>query len=234
MFALMKIFSKRTDPKIQTVEQLIERQAQLTAMRSDAQAELHAALAERQSHLLVGNVEEHGIVATLQARADKVQTMLVGLDDAIAALATQIADAAAARAAEQRRIQAEANAKELAVIISKVEKVLPAWIATAREMSGLLDSLNNFRYQVGGVANYLGGVAAQTEAGVRVVLNDLNDAVGPVARGEQAIQIGKASPMPAVAATAALTPKDHFTYTTPNHASATYVLPGGFSKEINR
>jgi hypothetical protein len=216
----MKIFSKRTNPQIQTLEQLVERQVRLSVMRSEAQVSLDAALADRQSHLIGGDVDDDNVAQTLQARANTAQSALVGIDDAIAALTIQIADAEAALIAEQRRIKSEADAKALVAVIANVEKLLPEWIATAREMSELLGSLNNFHYQVGGVANYLGGVAAETEAGLRVVLDDLSGAVNAVADGSQNIQIGKAPPVPTVAAPPALPPKDHFVYTTPTYGPA--------------
>jgi hypothetical protein len=212
----MKIF-KRTNPQIQSLGQLTERQARLGVMRSEAQAALEAALADRQSHLIGGDVDDDEIAKTLQARSDTAHSALVALDDAIAALAIQIKNAEAAVSAEQRRVQAEADAKDLAAVLASVEKLLPAWIARAREMSELLGSLNNFHYQVGGVANYLAGVAAETEVGLRVVLDDLTSAVDAVARGGQKITIGKPE---VIAATppARVPPKDHFTYTTPTHA----------------
>ena len=128
----MKIFSKRTNPQIQTIEQLIERQTRLTFMRSEAQVALDAALADRQGHLVGGDFEDESIAEAMQVRADKAQAALVGLDDAIAALTIQIGNAQEAQTAELRRIKAESDAKELAAVVSKVEKLLPAWIATAR------------------------------------------------------------------------------------------------------
>lgn len=214
----MTIFSKRTNSQIQSLDQLVERQARLSVMRSEAQAALDAALADRQSHLIGGDVDDDEIAKTLQARSDTAHSALVALDDAIAALAVQIKNAEAAEIAEKRRVKAEADAKDLAAVLASVEKLLPAWIARAREMSELLGSLNNFHYQVGGVANYLGGVAAETEAGLRVVLDDLKSAVDAVARGEQQIRIGK--PEVIAATPARVPPKDHFTYTTPTHAPA--------------
>jgi hypothetical protein len=210
----MKIFSKRTNPQTQTLEQLLERQARLTVMRGEARVALDAALADRQSHLIGGDVDANNVAETLHARADSARSALVGLDDAIAALTIQIANAEEAQSAEQRRIKAEADAKALAAVIANVEKLLPEWIATAHKMSELLGSLNNFRYGVGGVSNYLGGVAAQTEAGLRVVLDDLSGAVDAVADGSQKIQIGNAPSVPALAAPPAPPPKDHFVYTT--------------------
>jgi hypothetical protein len=216
----MKIFSKRTNPTVQTLDQLTERQARLTAMRSEAQVTLDTALADRQHHLIGGNVDDQSTAGTLQGRADTAQSNLLGLDDAIAVLTIQIADAEAVISAEHRRIKAEADAKELAGVIAGVEKLLPAWIATARDMSELLGTLNNFRYQVGGVSNYLGGVANQTEAGLRVVLDDLSGAIAAVADGTEKIRIGKALCEPTVATQPALPPKDHFTYITPTHGPA--------------
>ena len=224
----MKIFSKRTNPQIQTIEQLIERQTRLTFMRSEAQVALDAALADRQGHLVGGDFEDESIAEAMQVRADKAQAALVGLDDAIAALTIQIGNAQEAQTAELRRIKAESDAKELAAVVSKVEKLLPAWIATAREMSGLLDSLNNFRYQVGGVANYLGSVAVETEAGLKVILDDLIGAVGPIARGEQTIRIGKPAPSPAPSPAPAR--KDIFEYSA-HPRGPTYRVPDAFSKE---
>jgi hypothetical protein len=225
----MNIFSRRTNPQVQ----LVERQARLTVMRREAQAALDAALADRQSHLIGGDVDDSNVAETLQERADTAKSALVGLDDAIAALTIQIADAQSALNAEHRRIKADADAKELAAVLAKVDQLLPAWIATARDMSELLGSLNNFHYQVGGVSNYLSGVAAETEAGLRVVLDDLSGAVAAVASGTQQITIGKAPSMPAVSATPAMPPKDHFTYSTPNHAAPTYRVPGAFGNETD-
>jgi hypothetical protein len=117
-----------------------------------------------------------------QEHANSAQSALSALDDAIAALTIQIADAEAVVISEQRRVLAEANAKALAAVTAKIETMLPEWLATARKMSDLLGTLNNFRYQVGGVSNYFGGVAAETQAGLRVILDDLNGAVEAVAR----------------------------------------------------
>jgi hypothetical protein len=144
-------------------------------------------LADRQANLIAGDVADPNVAEALQARADKAQSGLVGLDDAIAALHIQIADAEAALAAEQRRVLAEANAKAFAAVIENVKRMHSGFLTTAREMSDLLGSLDNFRYQVGGVSNYLSGVAAQTEAGLRVVLDDISGTAAAVTRGEQQI-----------------------------------------------
>lgn len=220
----MKIFSKRTDPLAATLEQLVERQVRLTAMRSQEQTALDVTLASRQSHLIAGDVDDPTMAEALQTRAEAARSALVGLDDAIAALSIQIADAEAAATSEQRRVQAEGHAKALTAVIAKVGDMLPEWLATAREMSESLGSLNNFRYQVGGVANYLGGVAAETEAGLRVVLDDLSAAIPAVANGTQQITIGKAQPTPAIAIAPAVPPKDHFTYRTSGQGP-TYRVP---------
>ena len=211
----MKLFAKRTNPQIQTLDQLVERQVRLTVMRAEAQVTFDATLADRQSHLIGGDVEDSNVAETLQAHADAAQSALVGLDDAIAALAIQIANAEETQGAEQRRIKSEADAKELSVVLAKVEKLLPAWIARAREMSDLLGSLNNFHYQVGGIANYLDRVAAETDVGLKVVLDDLSGAVGAIARGEQQIRIGTSEPVVIARVPAAA---DIFTYTTPTNA----------------
>lgn len=221
----MKIF-KRNSQQTATFEQLVERQDRLTLMRSEAQAALVEALAERQSHLIAGDVDDKKGSEALQFRVDSAQSELLGLDDALAALVTQIADAEAAQSATQRRVKAEANAKALAVAIANVRKTLPGWLAAAREMSEQLETLNNFRYQVGGVAGYLSNVANETGVGLGLVLDDLSAAVDAVARGEQAITIGKPEPAPAPAAPV----KDIFTYTIPP-SGPSYRVPNAFSKE---
>jgi hypothetical protein len=218
----MKFMSKRNyNTNGDAVAKLSGRDALLVAMRSDAVAAFDAAKADRQSYITTGDLTDLDAVRALHDRVDAAEKQIVGIDEARAALAIQIAEAVAAQTADERRVQAEANAKALAAVIADVEKKLPGFLATAREMSELFGSLNNFRYQVGGVANYLGNVASETEAGLRVVLADLSGAVDEVARGERAITIGKPA---LVTATIAVPQKPHFTYTTQGHGAA-YRVP---------
>jgi hypothetical protein len=231
----MKIFNKRTNPQTAALEQLVERQAKLNIMRSEAQTGLDVALANRQSHLISGDVGDIKVAEALQGRADGAESALLGLDDALAALKIQIADAEAAVSAEQRRIKCEADAVALKQIIAKVETKIGPFLEISREMAELLSTLNNFRYQVGGVSNYLGNVASETQVALRLVLDDLNGAVDAVARGEQEISIGTIAPRPAAIATPAPEAKDTFTYTTPQSHGPGYRVPvsGAFAKEKN-
>jgi multidrug efflux pump subunit AcrA (membrane-fusion protein) len=227
----MKFMNKRNyNTHGDVVAKLRERDALLITMRSEAEAVLDAAKADRQNHLTGGDLSDGDVVRALHNRVDAAGKALAGLDEARADVAIKIADAEAAQHAEQRRVQAEVNAKALAAVIANVKENLPGFLATAREMSELLGSLNNFRYQVGGVSNYLANVANETEAGLRVVLADLSGAVDEVARGERAITIGKPEPTPIAATPAVVPPKDHFTYSVPK-PGATYRVPAAFTKE---
>jgi len=210
----MKLFSKRNA----TLDQLKERLTHLEVMRIDAQIALDAALIDRQNHLIEGDVNDVSVTEALQTRLEAAKSMLPGLDDAMATLGIQIRDKEAAIAKEQGRARAEADAKALAAVIANVKGALPAWLATAREMSELLGTLNNFHFQAGGVANYLSAVANESEVGLKVVLDDLSAAVAPIANGVQKITIGKAPAVAGDAVTPAAPPKDVFTYSSPVHA----------------
>jgi hypothetical protein len=226
----MKIFNKRTTSHSEVVADLKERHTRLAGLRFDAQTALDTALAARQQHLIVGDLADGEEAAAVHADVSKAHSALVGIDDAIGVLQAQIASAELSQSSEERRVLAEANARALADVVDAVEKLLPGWLATAREMSALLGSLNNFRYRVAGLSQYLGDLGSEAEIGLKLILADLAGAVDAVARGEQQIKIGTASLKPADELVPADTPKDHFTYAAPS-SGPSYRVPGAFARE---
>jgi hypothetical protein len=226
----MKLFNKRSAPHSDVVANLKERDTRLAQLRIDAQTALSTAIAARQDHLIAGDLADGEESTAVHSSVLIAQNALAGFDNAIAALQAQIASAELAQCSEERRVLAEANAQALADVVHAVEKLLPGWLATAREMSVLLGSLNNFRYQVAGISQYLGDLGSEAEIGLKLILADLAGAVDAVARGEQSIKIGTASSKPAVELVPAEPPKDHFTYSAPS-SGPSYRVPNAFASE---
>jgi GTP cyclohydrolase III len=226
----MKIFSRKSTSHSDVIAALVKRGVCLEQLRIDAQIALNTAIAARQNYLIAGDLADRKEAAVAQSTVVDAQTVLAGVEDAIQALKPQIASGELAKLSEERRVLAEANSIALANVVRSVEAVLPDWLETAREMSRQLGSLNNFRYQTGGISQYLGDLGSEAEIGLRLILADLAGAVEAVERGEQQITIGVASPTLANEPIPAERQKDSFTYSAPTSGPSYRVL-NAFARE---
>jgi len=234
--SLVAIFSKRTNvQKLEAdLDKLNDRATLLTGKRAACAVALEDASVAARQHLLTGDVEDEIAGAAIRNRVRSAQNQLADLDAALGALAGSITEADQGITTEKRRIASEADAASLAAIVANLEKNVKPLLEVTRALAADLESLNDFRYQAGGLAAYFRHIAGEGEIALRLVIDDFSGAVAAVAAGTQKIRIGNAPLVPAAAAPSALPPKDIFTYSTPNHAAPTYRVPAAFSKEANR
>src|SRR6478609_6824034 len=126
-------FRRSAMQKIETnIVALAKRGEQLAAKRVAAQNTLDAAIKARQQALLAGDLNDERALSKVQGAVDGAVSALAGIDDAIAVLAQQKAEADAQLAAERDRIEREAAAEALAAEVAAIEAGLPKWLADTR------------------------------------------------------------------------------------------------------
>src|SRR5215471_7678099 len=87
-------FGRTKVQKIETtIASLVKRADQLAAKRAKAQKALETATSARQQALLAGDLDDQKALDKLQAAVDSATSALTGIDDALAIIAQQKADA---------------------------------------------------------------------------------------------------------------------------------------------
>ena len=168
-------------------QELRRRAEQLSDKRTAAQVELEAATAARQANLLAGDLDDDKVATTLQLRVDTAQSALSGFDDAIKALAVQLADAERELTDEHQRAARLAASKALELDVDVIETKLAPWIDATRELAALLDKHAVFRFETGAIGRFLINAASEVETAMAVTVADLRHAVTAIADGREAI-----------------------------------------------
>ena len=122
----MKIpFRKNQMQKIEaTVASLAKRGEQLAVKRATAQNALEKAVKARQEALLSGDLDDQRALDKLQGMVDSAKSALEGIDDAVALLAQQKAEADSQLAAQRELIERAAAADKLNAQVAAIEAML--------------------------------------------------------------------------------------------------------------
>jgi hypothetical protein len=171
------------------VKTLRQRAAALAARRDEVRTKLEQAIRARQLHNLEGDLTDTKTAVKLQQLIDSAQSELIGYDDALAALSTQIAAVEQQIAEEQQAVERKAASEKLDQEVSVIEAKLTPWLASTRELAALLEK-QTLRFEAGAIGRYLGNAAGEVEVAANVTLIDLHHAVKAIAEGREAIPPG--------------------------------------------
>src|SRR5258705_12517721 len=130
---MMTLFRKTPMQQLEaTIASLTKRGQQLSAKRVTAQDTLDAAIKTRQHAFVSGDLNDQRALDKAQLAVVAATSDLSGIDDALAILAHQKAEAERHLAAERERIKRAAAADKLTKQIAAIEAALPGYLEQSR------------------------------------------------------------------------------------------------------
>lgn len=180
-----------------TIASLTKRGEQLAAKRATAQATLDNAIRARQHALLSGDLDDQRALDNLQGLVDTATSALTGIDDALAVLAQDKADAECQLAAERERIKRADAADKLHKQVTAIEATLPIYLEKSRDLADTLSEIG-WHFETGQMACFLQSTMGQIEVAANFALADLKAMPDAIRCGQQAMP-QEPLPMPVVA-----------------------------------
>ncbi|MGY4325990.1 hypothetical protein ACVWWG_000404 [Bradyrhizobium sp. LB7.2] len=170
-----------------TIVSLTTRGEQLVAKRVTAQDALGNAITARQRTLLSGDLDDQRTLDKLQGAVDTAASALVGIDDALAALAQQKAEAERQLAADGDRSERAAVADKLHKQVAAIEVALPAYLAQSRALADALAEVGQFHFESGKMAGFVQNTMGQIEIAANFTLTELKAMPDAIRQDRQAI-----------------------------------------------
>ena len=156
-----------------TVVSLTRRGEQLAAKRVAAQEALDKALKARQQALLAGDLDDLRALSKLQDAVDSATSAMAGIDDALAVLAQQTAEAENQLVAERERIEREKASEEIVAAVTAIEAQIEPMLSGMRELGNALTAIDHLSFEVGQLGRYLSSVSGETEVALAFVVPEL-------------------------------------------------------------
>ncbi|WP_369720341.1 hypothetical protein AB8Z38_24610 [Bradyrhizobium sp. LLZ17] len=182
-----------------TIASLMKRDEQLAAKRAVAQDTLDKAISARQQELLAGDLDDQHALDKLQGAVDTAASTLAGIDDALAALAEQKAEAERQLAAERERGARAAAADKLHKQVAAIEAALPGYLEQSRVLADALSEIGHWHFESGQMASFVQNTMGQVEMAANFSFAELKAMPDAVREGRQAIP-GEPAPMPVAVA----------------------------------
>jgi hypothetical protein len=133
----------------------------------------------------------------LQAAVSDTSSLLQGIDDALAMLAQQKAEAEAGLAAERDRAERAKVSEEINAAVSDIEKRVEPTLSGMRELGNALTAIDHLSFEVGQLGQYLSGVSGEAEVALAFVIPDVRRMADAVKDGSAVIpRRPKAAPVP--------------------------------------
>lgn len=170
-----------------TVVSLTRRGEQLAAKRVAAQEALDKALKARQQALLAGDLDDLRALSKLQDAVDSATSAMAGIDDALAVLARQTAEAENQLVAERERIEREKASEEIVAAVTAIEAQIEPMLSGMRELGNALTAIDHLSFEVGQLGRYLSSVSGETEVALAFVVPELHRLADAVKDGNAAI-----------------------------------------------
>jgi hypothetical protein len=220
----MPIFSRKSktqgfEPELAALRQRAEA---LDTKRRTADAELTEATMARQRHHIEGDLDDAKTGQALQDKVNVSASMVVGLEDAIAVVQTQIAEIEQRIAAERDAAERSAAADALTRDLDEFEKALPDYLAGARRITDAAQAFGHHHFEAGQLSALAQNTRAQIETAGLFILEELRSMVVAIRDARAPIPPKKPTTASADAPTkvsnSAVTVQDPFTYTPVRHA----------------
>ncbi|WP_223974132.1 hypothetical protein [Bradyrhizobium sp. RD5-C2] len=180
-----------------TIASLTKRGERLATKRIAAQAAADKAIKARQHTLLSADLDDQRALDKVQAAAATASSDLAGIDDAIAVLAQQKAEAERQFAAERERIERAAAADKLTSQVDAIEAALPVCLEHARMLADALSEISAWHFESGQITNFVQNTMAQVEVAANFALSELGAMPDAIRAGRQAIP-GEPVPSPVI------------------------------------
>lgn len=179
-------FLKTTMQKLEsTVSSLKKRDDQLVAKRIAARSELEKAINARQQALVSGDLED--ALDKLQGAVNSAASTLKGIDDALALIDREKAEAERQLAAERDRAERAKVSAEINGAAESVAARVEPTLSAMREIAEHLMQLDHVSFEMGQLGRYLAGVAGEAEIALDFVMSDVRRSMAAVKDGSTAI-----------------------------------------------
>jgi hypothetical protein len=180
------------------VASLAKRGDQLAAMRGTAHEALDKAIKARQEALLSGDLGDQRALDKLQTMVDSAKSALEGIDDAVAVLVREKAEAERQLAAERDRTERTKVSDEINAAVTAIEARIESTLSAMREIATALAALDHLSFEMGQLGGYLSGAAGEAEIAFAFVVPQVRRLVDAVKSGSVAIPRGSkgAGPVP--------------------------------------
>lgn len=179
-----------------TIAALTKRGEQLSAKREAAQAALDNAIKARQHALLSADLDDQRALDKVQSAAVAATSDLAGIDDALAVLAHQKAEAERQFAAERERIKRAAAADKLTKQLAAIEVALPSYLEQSRALADALSKIGHWHFESGQMVGFVQNTMGQIEVAANFALAELKAMPDAIREGRQAIP-GEPAPIAA-------------------------------------
>ena len=112
---------------------------------------------------------------------------MAGIDDALAVLARQTAEAENQLVAERERIEREKASEEIVAAVTAIEAQIEPMLSGMRELGNALTAIDHLSFEVGQLGRYLSSVSGETEVALAFVVPELHRLADAVKDGNAAI-----------------------------------------------
>lgn len=191
-------FFGRTQKLETTIASLVKRGDQLASKRAKAQDALEKATSGRQQALLAGDLDDQRALDKLQSAVDSAQSALTGIDDALAILARQKAEAEGALANEKQQAERVAAADALEKQIAAIDASAGPWLAQSRTYTDALTAPAHWHFGCDEMSKFMQSCMGQMETALNFQLAELKAMPSMIRDGRQPIPGDKPTPAPVV------------------------------------
>jgi hypothetical protein len=167
-------FGKTQVQKLETtIASLAKRADALATKRAKAQEALEKATSARQQALLAGDLDDQRALDKLQTAVDAAGSALTGIDDALAILARQRAEAEAQLTAERERVARGEAADRFDKAISAIEAAAAPWLELSRIYADALSEIAHAHFGCDEMSKFLQSCMGQMETAANFHLGEL-------------------------------------------------------------
>ncbi|MBR0900982.1 hypothetical protein JQ616_39005 [Bradyrhizobium tropiciagri] len=170
-----------------TIDALTKRGEQLAIKRVAAQAAADKAIKARQHALLSADLNDRRTLDKVQSAALAASVELAAIDDAIAVLDRQKAEAKRELAAERDRVDRAAAADKLTNQVDAIKLALPQYLEHSRVLADALSGISDWHFESDQIAKFAQNTVAQIEVAANFALSELAAMPDAIRDGRQAI-----------------------------------------------
>ncbi|MCK1620805.1 hypothetical protein IVA96_30390 [Bradyrhizobium sp. 159] len=169
------------------IASLTTRGEQLATKRVAAQAALDNATKARQERFLSGDLDDQRMLDKLQDSVNAAASTLSGIDDALAVLARDKAEAERQLADERERTKRVTAADKLAQQVVVIEAALPGYLMQSRVLADALSEIAHRHFESGQIAGCVQHTVGEVEVAANIALPELKAAPDAILHGQRAI-----------------------------------------------
>ncbi|KJC55032.1 hypothetical protein UP10_39430 [Bradyrhizobium sp. LTSPM299] len=142
------------------------------------------AIKNRQQALLSGDLDDQRALDKMQAAVVAATSDLAGIDDALAILTHQKAEAERQLATERERTERTAAADKLGKQVAAIEAALPGYLEQSRALAEALSKIGHWHFESDQMAGFLQNTIGQIEIAANFALAELKAMPSAIRQGQ--------------------------------------------------